>query len=252
MELPFQSREKAPMSFPPGWGDDTLSEHMNDAIHNAFSTFTHNKSQYEHLASLDRSLLTICSNLSNSQIPRPSTLLMIRAHSGYRAACRLVISGQITESVPILRAGLECSLYALHISKNKTALEIWNKYYDDDSLPKSLSREFTMKKLKSTLHAVGPQWVPLVDTLYQLTIDSGAHPNPMAIKFNLTRALSDGRFTIRTQTLHGNSETKETGMEFAITTGLVYLLIFGKISPELFKIHKMDSTIMKILKALSN
>ena len=140
--------------FPPGWGDDALSEHMGKAIHNTRSTFLRIKSQYERLACIDRSFLTICenlSNLSNQSVPWPSLLLMVRTHSGYRAACQLRISGQITESVPILRACLEYSLYALHISKNKVALEVWLNRDKDDASKTAMLRKFKMKKLQSTL-----------------------------------------------------------------------------------------------------
>ena len=242
------------MSFPPGWGDDALSEHMGNAISNARAIFACMKPQYERLACVDRSFLTICNNLSNNLsnqvVSWSSLLLMVRARFGYRAACLLIISGQITESFPILRACLEYSLYALHISKNKVALEAWLKRDRDDASKKAMLSEFRMQELQSTLKTIDPKLSRGVQILYERCIDFGAHPNPMAVASNLTFSLNSGEFEIKVQAMHSNPEVIESEMKFAEKIGLACLLILGNVFPECLKSDEIDVAIMKLQEAL--
>ena len=253
------------MPFPPGWGDDALSKHMGMAAHNTLTTFTQKNPQYERLAFVDRSFSTLWNNLPDQWVPWPA-ILMAKAQSGYKAACQLVISGQITESFPNLRTCLESCLYALHISKSECALNVWDSHYADNppeqsmvrkftkpisrESTKSISREFAIKKLKCTLEKTDPKLRPLVGKLYQQAIDLGAHPNPKAIYPNLVAVQGNEKIEFAMQTLHGDSEFLEYGMEFATEIGLACLLIVGNVFSECFKRHEIDVAIMKVQETL--
>ena len=133
--------DKDPLTQPPplNWGDDILSEFINSTLNNVFTTFVNSKSLYLFLADVDRIFFTACDNLKNVNpvtAHQKSTnihhttakmiavrTLMVRAHSGYRAACQLAMQGQIAESFPVLRVCLEYSLYALHIEKKPPRVE---------------------------------------------------------------------------------------------------------------------------------
>ena len=248
------------MSLPQGWGDDALSKHMGFAISNAHATFASIKPQYESLACVDLIFLTICSSFENDNELLTMQALwpvafMARAHSGYRAACQLAMSGQITESIPVLRTCFEYSLYALHISKHKTAMEVWSKQcYDNTSTSKqSISRVFTMRALKSTLEATDPKLLPHVDKLYQLTINFGGHPNPAAIASNLIPAKNNNeQHQINLALIHDDPQTIEIGMELAANVGLICLLIFEHIFPEPFKGLEINTTLDEIKQNLSS
>ena len=98
---------------------------------------------------------------------------------------------------------------------------------------KSISRQFTMTKLKPTLYAIDPELCQVVTALYQQVIDFGAHPNHMAIASNLK--LNNESPELEVLILHDDSETSELGMEYVKKIGSASLLIFENIFPEGFK-----------------
>ncbi len=239
--------KKSSMSLPPDWGDDALSKYMQKAISNVPATFIHNKSKYERLADIDCKFSTIYKGFRVDEWP---TLLIVRAHVGYRVACQLTMSGHITESAPVLRSCLEYSLYALHINKNTAKAKAWqkameseNKQDGDNSPPKSISRKFSMGKLKRTLKKADPELLPYVADLNQRTIDFGGHPNRMAMVPNLAHAENDGKSTVTTTLMHDNPLAIEGGMAFAAEAGFACLLIFKNIFPERFTGCGVDVTI---------
>ena len=214
------------MSLPPNWGDDALSKHMNDAINKGFITFTREKPVYEYLALIDRKFSTIWKYYPGFQWP---LLFLARAHLGYRAACQLVISGQIVPSYPILRTCLECSLYALHINQDESALEVWLKQYDDDASKKAMISKFAMGKLQSTLKPMDSGLSKKIQALYELFIDFGGHPNPRGMVGGMQ--LHKEPFKINIPILQSDSDISE-GISSAIGTGFFCLRVFAKIFPE--------------------
>ena len=236
------------MPLPPDWGDDALSKYIGIAINSAFMELTRKKPQYDHLASIDHRFSTIRDHYSNFDWSFP---FLVRAHAGYRAACQLVMSGQITESFPIMRACLEYSLYALHINKDKAALEVWTKLPDGNASEQSISRQFTMTKLKATLDAIDPKLCQAVTALYQQVIDFGAHPNHGAIAPNLK--LDDEQFKLEIIVLHdADSRVSELGMRYVIQIGWACLFIFAKIFPEHLKDIEVDVDINQFQEQVLN
>src|SRR5258706_350528 len=64
-------------------------------------------------------------NLEELLLPR---FLMVRTHSSFLAGIRLAMSGQVSESYAVLRAGVEQTWYSLHIAKDPNPPErakIW-------------------------------------------------------------------------------------------------------------------------------
>ena len=117
------------MSLPPRWSDDPLSAFLDQAFKNTLATFVHKHAGFDLLSHIDRSFLRIGENLVNP----PDILgavLLLRSHSAFRAACRLTLSGQVTDAFPPLRACLEYALYALHISQNNCLGEVWLRRHD--------------------------------------------------------------------------------------------------------------------------
>ena len=137
-------------TLPPRWANDSLSVFMGKAFSNTLATFVNKKTEYEPLVRVDDAFLIAC----QYQLDPPNlicALLSIRAHSGFRAACQLVMNGQIAESFPVLRTCLEYSLYALHIRRNPTLGEAWLKRHDDEETLKTVKQDFTIRKVIDTL-----------------------------------------------------------------------------------------------------
>ena len=214
------------MSLPPNWGDDALSKHMNAAINKGFMTFTSDKPGYEYLVLIDSKFSAISHYYPNFQWP---LLFLAQARSGYRAACQLAISGQIIGSYPILRMCLECSLYALHINQDESALDIWLKRHESDASKKAMKKKFLMEKLQSTLKHIDSELSKNIQTLYELCIDLGGHPNPTGM-FRGVQLHEDMR-KISISGLQNDSDISQ-GIMSATGIGFSCLRVFAKIFPE--------------------
>jgi hypothetical protein len=111
--------------------------------------------------------------------------LVIRAHSTYRAAAQLVLSGQIPEAFMIIRGSLECALYANHIDVTPSAFEIWIQRGEGPEAKKRCMTEFSAKKVFASLRERHGGLGDAVGRLYDRTIDFGAHPNQAAVTSSL-------------------------------------------------------------------
>ena len=234
---------------PPSWGDDTLSNYISHTLDQAFATFTHKKDLYARLACIDHTLLTVCSNLINPK-NELAGVLMMRAHSGYRAACQLAINTQISESFPVMRVCVEYSLYALHIDKNPHTLEIFTRRNKDAASKQAFLSEFRMKAMRSTLKNTDKTLFEIVETLYCRCIDFGAHPNPLAIGSSLRSTKTDEEQKIEVKYLHGDSLAIGHSMDTIAKIGLASLCIFRNIFPERFEILGINVSVTKLRQEL--
>ena len=236
--------------FPPDWGDDSLSEYMGFAISNAHTTFANKKLEYERLACIDQNFLSIRNNLTNSK-DESARIFMIRAHSGYRVACQLVMSGQIAESFPVMRVCIEYSLYALHIRKQPHTLNIWINRDKDDASKEAMVREFTIKNVRSTLEAEDLKLSTIVHTLYERSIGFGGHPNPLAVGSSIISTEADEERKYEVKYLHDDdSRALDHGIKTTAQIGLASLCIFRNIFPEHFEILGINSAITKLRQKL--
>lgn len=119
--------------------------------------------------------------------------LVIRAHSTFRAAAQLVLSGQIPEAFMLIRGSLECALYANHIDVTPRAFEAWIQRSESPDAKKRCMTEFSTRKVFTRLRERHGTLGETVKRLYERTIDFGAHPNQAAVTSSLeVREHDDG------------------------------------------------------------
>lgn len=82
---------------PPGWGDDDLSKFLDMARSNQHALFANKRGWYRRLAAIDANFYRVAQNIINPKNP-VAAALFYRAHSAFRAACSLSMSGQVTEA----------------------------------------------------------------------------------------------------------------------------------------------------------
>ena len=105
---------------PPEWGNDPLSGFFRDAEYNARVTAVKLPAVYELLQrvhTLFRKFKDLIAKDSREEFVVPR-FLMVRTHSSCLAGLRLAMSGQVSEAFAVLRSGVECTWYALHIAKD--------------------------------------------------------------------------------------------------------------------------------------
>lgn len=220
---------------PKGWGHDELSKFL-DVVHwNNWATFASKPVGFGLLRQIDEAFYTIATNLHQPQhVLEP--MMLLRSHSAYRAACGLVMGGQVVDAFPSLRSVLEYATYALHIHHNPGHDEVWIRRHDDSASMKACRREFTARKVMATLEAVDKPLHDAIDTLYERAIDYGGHPNERG----LTSAMQMKELADGAEFLHAYVVDDGVALTHAIKTtaqvGLGALLIFRTMFKERFDI----------------
>lgn len=223
------------MSLPPRWGDDRLSSFVDQAFKNSLASFVQKHARFAVLERVDQNFLRIGENLINPP-DLFGALLLLRAHSAFRGACRLSMSGQVPDAFPILRACLEYSLYALHINTTPALGEVWLRRHDDAASLRRVRQEFTNAAVMATLRNRDANLFPIIDQLYERSIDFGAHPNERAITGSMAIERQPGRVEIQQIYLHGDSLSLDHGLKTTAQVGLGSLCIFQHIFLERFRL----------------
>ena len=218
---------------PPHWGEDSLSRFFEWAYHSRWATHYRKKKEFHLLASIDKCFVDL---FEQSEWRDPKGLvevgLLARASGSYKAACENAAAGQIAEAYPQLRTCLESAAYAIHMKQNPGHDVIWsNRSKDRDKTRKAFTSIDVAKSLMKSNAKLGK----IYDTLYQRTIDHGAHPNEAALYGSMrTMRPKTGGTRLEIGQLQGHG----AGMDFALKTaaevGISVLKIFEIIFPERF------------------
>jgi hypothetical protein len=173
---------------------DPLSDFFELAAARAAEIVRTFKGEYDHLVAIDDVFVRIQENLYNSK-DWFSGLFFLRCHSAWRAAIRLAISGQTTESYVVLRSAIENSLYALYLSRNRSSTETWLSRDESPETLQKVKDEFKISNLLKLLESIDPENHKIAKGLYDRTIDSGGHPNPLALMSNMRIHKTDERIS---------------------------------------------------------
>ncbi|MEO2219451.1 hypothetical protein ABGV49_20555 [Chromobacterium vaccinii] len=234
---------------PNGWADDELTKFL-DIIHwNNWATFSNNSAEFQLLQRVDHAFHTIANNLN-----RPETILepmlLLRSHSAYRAACGLVMGGQAVDVFPSLRSVLEYALYALHIRRNSGYGEVWMRRHESAESMMACRRKFGTKKVMDTLAAADQSLHEKIRTLYERTVDYGAHPNERALTSSMQmRAGGDDVEFLHLYVVDDGpalAHATKTGAQ----VGLGALLIFRMMFKERFDILEITPKLDELKKQL--
>jgi hypothetical protein len=237
------------MNLPPRWEDDPLSAFVGQSFRNALATFVHKSEAYGLLLRVDTAYLKIAENLV-----RPpnvlSALLLLRSHSAYRAGCRLALSGQASETFPLLRASLEYALYALHIHIDETLEEVWMRRHDDFDAMRQVKKKFQHVSVIATLRNCDNQLCPIIESLYERTIDFGAHPNERAVTGSMIMNEENGGVELQQIYLHSDSLSLDHVLKTTAQIGVGSLCIFQHIFRERFELLGIGDIIHELRQKL--
>jgi hypothetical protein len=236
-------------TLPPHWSDDSLSSFLDDAFSNCLATFVRKKPVVNILVDLDGCFQKIGENLLNPP-DLIGALLLLRSHSAFRAASGLAMSGQVTETFPVLRTALEYGLYGLHISRNPDLGEIWYRRHDSEKAKNQVRQEFSIKSVKATLSHEDGELNSVVHELYDRLIDFGGHPNERAVTGNIEIQKDDGNFDVQQVYLHGDSLSLIHAIKTTAQVGLVCLELFRFVFGERYDILGISDQLDQFKKLL--
>ena len=158
-----------PIEPPPNWGQDELSNFLEIAERNAYTSFVTLGAPYAKLLGIDAFYHRLIENLNN---PRDcfAAFLFFRSHSCFLAATRSELSGQIPETYLLLRGCLENGLYGFYIARRPDPRKVWLSRHDDDAAMRAVKNEFKIVTIMPLVEAADQQAFQATRTLYDRTI----------------------------------------------------------------------------------
>jgi len=232
---------------PPDWGNDEISKFIDHARGNEFATFANLKDEAAYLIEIDL-LFRVAVDALNHSKDWFAGFFVLRAHSNFLAACRLVWSGQIPETYELLRSCLENALYCLYLAKNPDSRETWLRRHDNEDTKKAVRAEFKIGTLLDLASAVAPAEGPIARKLYDRSIDYGAHPNERALMQSLK--IIEGVEQIKFQVIYQEHDSVQ--LRFALKTtaefGICALSLIQGAYQERFAILGMADELTKLKK----
>lgn len=168
---------------PDGWGSDSLTAFFDWARSNSYASYSNLGIDSRRLVELDGLFGEAVSRCEQNPDVLPASLL-IRCHSAYRAACQLVMSGQLPEFYAVSRSALEYALYCSHLARHPELQEVWFRRHDDDTAMRKVRGVFKPSTLISEVEQSNVTLGKVAKALYDGCIDFGAHPNERALTSN--------------------------------------------------------------------
>ena len=237
---------------PPDWDNDPLSVFFKDAEQNDRITALKLPKVYELLGQVHSLFQKSEEATENARfelaVPR---FLMVRSHSSFLAGIRLVMSGQVPESFPVLRFVVESAWYALHIAKDPGGTkryEIWQLRNKNDEAKTRCRNEFKVKRVRQTHEELDAATAKELHEVYETLIDFGAHPNQLSVMTALVKAEeTDNQVTYDVGILQCESLSVRFALRMAVATAIGALKTFQLVFPERFTIAGLDLEIKKLI-----
>ncbi len=220
---------------PPNWEVEEISKFFDAARTNEFATFANLKGDVARLSDIDLAYRKAIDGLNHSK-DWFAGFFVLRAHSNFLAACRLCWSGQIPESYAVLRSCLENALYGLYLARNPGSRETWLRRHDDAAAKQKVRNEFKIGTLLDLATAVDATEGAVAKTLYERTIDSGAHPNELALMQTLQINENVDHIEFKSNYLDNNSAALRLALKTTAQVGVCTLSLFRNVYLKRFDI----------------
>ena len=252
MNIPIigQSENRKTITLPPRWEDDSLTEYIERAHYHRFCTFVNKKAWFQHLIDIDACFMAVAKdwlNPENTLTPH----FFLRSHSSFRSACELATSGQVAATYPLLRICIEYAGYCLHIHKNPELGEVWLRRHDENEEAfRAAKKNFLIKNIKETIETTNQHTAKIFDTIYQRTIDFGAHPNERSITGNTQLIEEDERSIFLQIYLHADGPELDLALKTTAQAGVCSLEILQEVFRERFELLGVREKLLELRKNL--
>ena len=231
---------------PPNWGSDDITKYIDLCRQNQYATFA-NKNSVVPLKCIDKCFRKILDKPIN---PRPWFPLQFlhRSHSAFIAACGMAMAGQIVEVYALLRLGLESAAYGFYINKDTARAELWLQRHDGVADKKKVRGEFQQKKIEDHIVAAAPVLADIFKTLYERTIDYGAHPNERGFSTNSMIVKEEEQTEFLQIYLQGDGVQLDLALKTTGQVGIWALSIFQLVYPEKWELLGIKHELIELRK----
>lgn len=167
----------------------------------------------------------------------------IRAYSFWRSALRCWATVRLPETYCLLRAAIENSAYGVRLFG--ADVDLYQQYFDRHHNRNAHRRTFTWA---GALGATG-DLQGLVEDLYGVTIDFGAHPNPGAVYSGVVELPNGAGSIILYQ--GARTEDLEDAGDFVVSVGIAILLLFHRCYEESYSSSQTTKRLNALLERVS-
>ena len=220
---------------PPNWEANEISKFFDAARSNEIATFANHTEWVARLSDIDLGYRKSINGVNHSK-DWFAGLFLLRAHSNYLAACRLCWSVQLPESYALLRSCLENALYGLYLAKHPEFREIWLRRGEDAAAKQKVKDKFKVGAMLGFAAAQDTREGGIAKVLYELTIDSGAHPNELALMQTLKIDKEADHIEFKSNYLGTDSVALLAALKSTAQVGVCTLSLFQVVYPERFNI----------------
>lgn len=209
------------VEMPAGWGEDRITEFLDQARHNEIATFANKPREYGRLRDIESEIHRLIDNLHNAPAFHAG-LFVLLAHSSFLGAIRLVMSGHVTETYPLFRQCLEAALYALYVAQDEEKMRVWLCRNDSEVAQAEVRKTFSIGNVRSELERRDPKLGAIAKELYDRCILLGAHPN-VGVLTNMEIIDTENSLTWKLNYLHCDGAPMNCAMRTAAQVGLLAL-----------------------------
>lgn len=184
------------MNPPNGWDDQFLSTYLDESINNAYATFQRLPREYRLISDIAKTHVTIFQKIPSDKTVSKTFyfLFLIRSHAAFLASSRIAISSHISEAYVLIRGCLEYSLYGNYFFQYPEKAKIWISRHDSEDAYKKAKQECRITSMLEELKRQNAGIGNRAYSLYNKSIDQGAHPNIKALQEELKiENIDDGK-----------------------------------------------------------
>jgi hypothetical protein len=232
-------------STPPGWGNDELTKFLEATHQNQYASFVQKREAMSLLVDIDAQFAKVTKGWINpaSEI---IAMLFIRCHGAYRTACGLAMAGQAAECYVQCRSVLEYASYAVHINRNPELGTVWLNRHQGDAGLKASKKGFQHVAVLGSVEAANRQAAERYKTIYQRTIDFGAHPNERAVTGNMKMTEEAGRREMLAILMHRDGAQLDLALKTTAQCGMISLELFETILGPKFELLGIRAAMLSL------
>lgn len=227
-----------PTTPPPGWAQDTLTSYLDEFRGNQWATFHNKRQEAADLIALD-GLFEKLLKAAKDPMPMMPMTFLLRAHSAYRAAVSMVMSGQLYEAQAMLRLSLEHASYGFFIGGDTERWKRWMKRNDDDKSRKAVREEFTAGAIRRAIKKADAKIGGHFEYLYERLIDFGAHPNEQGFSMSTKLRREPGETHILSIYLHDDGIPLDFALKTTAQVAICVLQIAYLIYPSRMELQQI-------------
>jgi hypothetical protein len=175
-----------------------------------WKAFSHNLNEPQplFLGTLD-GLLTECFEKLDPDGRVNEVKMFSASFAGIRAASMMALGGSAMHIPAVLRTSLESAAYGALFGNSQEWYQIWSQRHDDKTA-KDKFRKSGLAMAKQSVEKLGGGFKSNFESLYQMLIDFGAHPNVLGIdSFVDVQKIDQDTDYYQFQHLSANSERQE-------------------------------------------